>query len=136
MNDPPGVPVPDPIACALSDLTLLRRGCGADMEALARENLSRQQRRVHDVLRDIAALHPNVHTYSPEDYLCNDRRCLLFLNGEFLYRDRFHIRRNLSTETVSRLVELMHLPDLLRPAAAAPGPAQRMRLSTEYQRHD
>ena len=45
--------------------------------------------------------------------MCSATACRTFLNGEFLYRDGGHIRRNLNRTTQERLAELLHLGEAL-----------------------
>jgi len=115
INDIPGIPVADPAACELSRISLVRRKCDIDFDAVTWGFLDSYQRPVHELLRSVASAHPNVAVYDPEDYLCSNQRCMTSLNGEFLYRDRFHIRRNLTSATERQLVDLLHLPEMLSP---------------------
>jgi peptidoglycan/LPS O-acetylase OafA/YrhL len=90
---------------------------------LCRENVSSipwreyvfRQSPSNDVLRAVAAHVPSVRVYIPADDLCSPDGCLTRLNGEFLYRDNSHLRRNLTRSTQSALSEMLHLRDLLQP---------------------
>ncbi|MCA1402810.1 acyltransferase [Bradyrhizobium sp. BRP56] len=87
----------DPIPCAVNNLLgLMRRPCSADKVTI--EHLRTFTLPTDAMLRDIAARHPNVTALIPRDTLCAPT-CLTYLDGEFLYRDISHIRRNLNEST-------------------------------------
>jgi hypothetical protein len=109
--DVPKWPAVAPIPCVLAGSGLLRRPCGFDARSIARADLDRYEKPVHDVLRQAAAAH-GVISYSPEDYLCGPSSCPTYFSGEFLYMDGDHLRRNLSPSTVERLVDAMELSRL------------------------
>jgi peptidoglycan/LPS O-acetylase OafA/YrhL len=109
--DVPFVPLKDPAACGFG---LPRRGCGADLDRRVRQFLDANQMATHDLLRETAAAHANVIFYAPEDYLCDPQRCRLAVEGEFLYQDATHLRRNMTEPVRRQLADLMHLRDLLR----------------------
>jgi hypothetical protein len=44
-----------------------------------------------------------VQVISPADKLCNDSGCTTTINGEFIYRDEGHFRRDLKSETLAIL---------------------------------
>jgi peptidoglycan/LPS O-acetylase OafA/YrhL len=100
-----------PIPCVLAGSGLLRRPCGFDACSIARADVDRYEKPVHDVLRQAAAAH-GVISYSPEDYLCGSSSCPTYFSGEFLYMDGDHLRRNLSPSTVEGLVDAMELSRL------------------------
>jgi peptidoglycan/LPS O-acetylase OafA/YrhL len=68
---------------------------------------------VRAVIRKLPERWPNVSVVLPQDFMCDSDGCPTSLNGEFLYRDTNHIRRNLLPETTSQLVHLLHLPQKL-----------------------
>ena len=116
--DPPRVPVTDPAACSAARVSPLLRDCPPDMGVLAWKNLQALLP-THRMLAEVGARHANTTVYFPEDHLCSDGRCAVEVNGEFLYRDTAHLRRNLTPETLHALVERLRLADLLRSAGAA-----------------
>jgi hypothetical protein len=66
---------------------------------------------VDHILQEFARV-PNVAVYLPDHYLCLPTKCLIFVNGDFIYRDGVHLRRNLSEATKNALVKILHLGDL------------------------
>jgi peptidoglycan/LPS O-acetylase OafA/YrhL len=97
----------DPTLCAFSQSNLLRAPCRpveADQSFL--RGFTQQTDRM---ILKIAADHPDVVAVIPSKALCAGATCATFLNGEFLYRDASHIRRNLSEATKRRLAELIGL---------------------------
>jgi peptidoglycan/LPS O-acetylase OafA/YrhL len=75
---------------------------------------------VRTIIRDLPSRWANVSVLIPQDFICTSRGCPNTLNGEFLYRDESHIRRNLKAETTEQLVHLLHLPEALAHAAIGP----------------
>jgi len=75
------------------------------------------ERRVLAVIRDLPSRWPQVSVLLPRDFMCDDEGCPTSLNGEFLYRDTGHLRRNLKAETTEQFVHLLHLPETLAHAA-------------------
>ncbi len=51
---------------------------------------------------------------SPEDNLCKGDRCATIVEGEFIYRDSVHFRRNLKPETLNALIAKLGLEAALR----------------------
>ena len=115
-GDTPRVPVPDPPACAVARVSPLLRDCVADLGVLARENMTYAVKPVLEMFAEVARQHPDTIFYSPADYLCDDQRCVTEIDGEFLYRDGAHLRRNSTPETRRKLAARMRLADLLRSA--------------------
>lgn len=109
----------DPIPCAMAHLNgLWRRECTPDPKEI-------QQMKTHTVtsdtlLKKIAASRSDVAAVIPRDALCDKAGCKGYLNGEFLYRDGGHIRRNLSMETRHQFADLIGLTNALmeKPARA------------------
>jgi hypothetical protein len=116
-GDTPRVPVPDPPGCAVARVSPLLRDCGADLGVLSWQNMTYAVKPVLQVFAELARQREDTVLYSPADHLCDGQRCTTDMNGEFLYRDGAHLRRNLTPETRRALAERMHLADLLRPAS-------------------
>lgn len=116
----------DPTPCAVSKSSLLRAPCRwTDDE---RNTLLHYTGPTDRMIVKIAADHPNVATVIPSTALCTDAMCAMFLNGEFLYRDPSHIRRNLLPETRRQFSDLIGLTQALvekRPANAEASAAPR-----------
>lgn len=109
----------DPIPCATLGLNgLLRRQCGPDQQLV--HHMQTFSIDTDKMLRDVAARHPHVSVVVPREALCDDKGCTTWLNGEFLYRDGGHIRRNLEPDTRRALADVLDLPRALaeRPARA------------------
>lgn len=88
------------VECAIRSSTqLLRRRCDSTVrfaDAVAVKQLSVA---TDAMLQDIATSLPNVAAVLPSEELCRNDACDVYLNGEFLYRDVGHIRRNLRLQT-------------------------------------
>ena len=56
----------------------------------------------------------------PEDHVCDGVSCLAEVNGELLYSDQWHLRRNLKPETRREFAKALHFDDII--AAAVRGP--------------
>jgi peptidoglycan/LPS O-acetylase OafA/YrhL len=124
VNDIPGIPPPDPAVCALARIGPPRRGCDGDMGVIVRRFLDSYQAPVHNILREIARERPGVVAYSPEDYLCDPVRCQTSLNGQFLYRDDVHFRRNLPASDLAAVADALHIRDIVRLALPPASTAQ------------
>ena len=124
VNDIPPVPAPDPAGCFLSRRGLPRgRKCTTELEVLAHKMMAIHQRPSHQVLEAVGPSFPNTTVISPEDRLCRDDRCATALDGEFIYRDGLHLRRNLSDRTLDVINDVMGFSALMR--ANAPAIPQR-----------
>ncbi|MCP3392307.1 acyltransferase [Bradyrhizobium sp. CCGB12] len=113
--DIPKVPVGNPTACAMAGQALLRRPCPANLEALIWRYLTEVQQPAQDVVREASAGRPNVIVLDPGNALCADGRCRVWFNGEFLYRDPDHFRRNFSQSTNAALAERLGFLAALQP---------------------
>jgi hypothetical protein len=109
----------DPIPCVILQDTHLWRDrsglaqCQAVTESIPRSNFFRRQSATNEVLRSVAADHPDVLAFFPTDKMCQPD-CITSIGGEFLFRDSSHLRRNISADGVEKLVTLLGLPDFLR----------------------
>ena len=72
------------------------------------------------MLADVAARHPGVAVYQPEDHLCAEGRCDVEVGGAFLYRDGAHLRRNFTPAALRAVVDRLQLVELLGAPDAAP----------------
>ncbi|MGI3902457.1 MAG: acyltransferase family protein [Janthinobacterium lividum] len=112
-----------PVPCVLAQIALPRRACTTDVSSIPMTLFNQMEKPSHDILRSAAAK-AGVTSYSPEDYLCDTDRCLTKVNGDFIYRDGDHLRRNLSLETSNKLVELMNLESLFKDLDDHPLPSK------------
>jgi peptidoglycan/LPS O-acetylase OafA/YrhL len=109
----------DPIPCVILQRTDLWRGqsergrCQAMTSAIPRGSFLERQSATNEVLRAVAASHPDVSAFFPTDKMC-EPDCITSIGDEFLFRDSSHLRRNLPADVVERLVALVGLPDLLQ----------------------
>jgi peptidoglycan/LPS O-acetylase OafA/YrhL len=103
----------NPVQCVIAQQTsLIRRTCAMKTDRFSLDYFNRDQKLAADLLRDYNGQH-NITVISPEDYLCNGADCMATLNGEFLYADQWHLRRNLIPETRAALARLLHFEDII-----------------------
>jgi peptidoglycan/LPS O-acetylase OafA/YrhL len=101
IGDFPVLPI-DPVGC-LAGEAVWRRHCDRTALQISKAAYERQQGTVNQILRTIAARNRNVKVIIPGDVICDDKICLTDWNGEFLYRDTDHVRRNLTAATRASL---------------------------------
>jgi peptidoglycan/LPS O-acetylase OafA/YrhL len=117
----------DPIPCVLSQQTpLFRKRCSRPTDRLDWTFFNRNQRRTHDLLKSFARK-DGVSVISPEDYLCDPSGCASIVNGEFIYRDMGHLRRNLKPETLLQLARLLRIDDVIAAAEQVVAPSKEAR---------
>jgi peptidoglycan/LPS O-acetylase OafA/YrhL len=104
----------DPVPCALRGLSLLRAACRPEEAHVSEEYYQQSVGPTNEVLSAVARARPNVVTAFPGAALCKTRTCQDRLDGEFLYRDGSHIRRNLALQTRRDYADLVGLTALLR----------------------
>jgi peptidoglycan/LPS O-acetylase OafA/YrhL len=92
----------DPIQCLAGEV-LWRRRCDRKELGISAAAYDRQQGKVNAILRSIAATNPNVSVIIPGAVLCKSGTCQTEWDGDFLYRDTDHIRRNLEPATRASL---------------------------------
>ena len=111
LGDVPRMPR-DPVPCILAEQGLLRRPCKDSFRSLPRATFAKQAE-ILEAVRIAASRHPQAKAHMLADYMCDEVRCLTYLNGEFLYRDTAHLRRNLTPAIATAFVELLKLDALL-----------------------
>ena len=92
---------------------LWRRPCAASHFEIPRDYVEVIHGRTNAVLHDLSRRWPNVFVEFPHEFMCNASNCITYLNGEFLYTDDNHIRRNLSEVTQERLADILQLRAML-----------------------
>ena len=101
------VPRPNRILneCAASEFsTLLREECDdAVYKKLDTKKVKQWHQYSDKVLLSMAAKFDNVTTIIPIDFLCNEDYCRTYVNGELLYKDSNHLRRNFKQQTVVKI---------------------------------
>jgi hypothetical protein len=112
----------NPVPCVITKTTsLLRRACNMETDRLSMEYFNTSSEKpTNDLLRTFDGRN-RVNVYSPEDHVCDGVSCLAQVNGEFLYSDQWHLRRNLQPETRREFAKALHFDDII--AAAVRGPA-------------
>lgn len=106
----------DPIPCVLArESGLWRRACREDTSTIAMNGYRARQTETDTVLR-MAAEKWRVDLLIPADRLCSAADgCPTSVNGEFVYRDEHHLRRNLQPATQSILADRLGLSAFLPP---------------------
>jgi hypothetical protein len=99
----------DPMGCVFAESGLLRAPCSIEKLFPRRDLHVEESPIVEEVFAQVANKMPDVEFVSPGDGLCRFDNCLNSINGEFLYRDPAHIRRNLSETTLRKLSETIGL---------------------------
>lgn len=89
----------DPIPCALIDAGLPRRPCDEYDRQLSKTETDRNNKVSLEIFARLGDRFPKLRIINLAARLCPSEPCLTRLNGEFLYRDSGHFRRNLSVET-------------------------------------
>jgi hypothetical protein len=87
----------NPVTCELSSAPVVRAPCTPP--TLSREASDNTQQPTQRVLARVAARHPDTIAILPANPMCESGSCLLKLNGDILYIEGGHIRRNLSEDT-------------------------------------
>jgi hypothetical protein len=111
----------DPKPCVFAEIGLPRRSCGAAIPFVSEATLMmRAGAAAHKVLEKSATRNHAV-AYLPEQFLCKNGKCQVFVADEFLYRDGDHFRRNLKPSTVEKTAELLELDGLFSVPEGATG---------------
>jgi len=106
----------DPLACAIAGLSLPRRSCAEGLGRKLKTDLALLQVPIQHILEQVARRHHSVFVVNPADPLCPGDQCSLYVNGEFLYRDAAHFRRNLSPTALEELANLLNLEAVFQTA--------------------
>ena len=76
----------------------------------------RWQKSTDDLLQSFNGKN-EIMVLSPAQSLCPDGSCTTIVDGEFIYMDKGHLRRNLNHRTNADLAETLHFTDLMARAA-------------------
>jgi peptidoglycan/LPS O-acetylase OafA/YrhL len=99
-------------ACAFNELSgLLRADCETSHQFLDAKTMRKWHQSNELVLSKVAQEFPNVEFISSVEKLCNEQTCPAFINGELLYMDSNHIRRNLQESTSHELATKLGIND-------------------------
>jgi peptidoglycan/LPS O-acetylase OafA/YrhL len=95
----------DPMSCYVgSEMSLLRRPCPADRLMITAKQFQDYHSAAYGALARLKE--GGVTVILPGEALCKGEKCATKLDGEFLYRDIDHIRRNLPDRVKGDLVKL------------------------------
>ncbi|MCK9917963.1 acyltransferase, partial [Microbacteriaceae bacterium K1510] len=110
----------NPVPCVVTQETsLLRKPCLTNTDRFDIAYFNSDQKDVAEVLRSYSGL-SGVSVLSPEDYVCNGKTCVSRVNGEFLYSDQWHLRRNLKPGTRAELAKLLRFDKIVDAAEKQP----------------
>jgi peptidoglycan/LPS O-acetylase OafA/YrhL len=114
----------DPIPCIIAVQTRLlrsasfRQTCRDKIDHLDKAYFLQFQKQTDDLLRSFNGKYGTV-VLSPADSLCSAQSCAAIVDGEFIYRDEGHFRRDLKEQTKEDLANLLHFSDLMALAKKA-----------------
>lgn len=115
----------DPTLCAVPEVSSLpRRPCTNSELSHPREQFESLQGDAYAMFREFAAAHPDVQVIYPADHMCSAESCISKLNDVFLYRDRGHIRRNMTVEANRAFAEFIQLGDVFKSFISRPAAVQ------------
>jgi hypothetical protein len=104
----PGI---DPLPCEVSGASLPRQVCPIDHRSIARTTFD-QQVAASKVLFEVASRHNDVSVIDMGNRMCRGERCIANIDGEPLYRDASHLRRNLSDHAKQKLGEIIGVDEI------------------------
>jgi peptidoglycan/LPS O-acetylase OafA/YrhL len=94
------------VECAHSKSSnLLRAPCVAAVRSSDAVAVTKKTVAIDNMFKELAKALPNVSAVIPAERLCTNDACDVYMNGEFLYIDIGHIRRNLSLQTKKDFAE-------------------------------
>lgn len=102
------------VECRIAEaFNRIRRTC-PDPQPVFDATLRKYGLALDSLFQSIAVKSPHrVSAISVKQGLCGDGRCLVEINGEMIYRDSIHLRRNLTQKTKVELAHRIGLPDAL-----------------------
>jgi peptidoglycan/LPS O-acetylase OafA/YrhL len=99
----------DPVPCVMTKVGVIRQQCSDAERYLSSKYYQTLQRGTIDVFRKLANSLPQIELIVPGDTLCKLERCIDTIDGEFIYRDSAHLRRNLSAHVTESLATTLGL---------------------------
>ncbi len=102
----------EPTNCALVNSSELLRASRCTMPHLASSYFAETQQPAADAIDAAAKRRHEAFTVHPYKRMCLGQECVSLVNGEFIYRDSGHLRRNLSLETTRQLAKLMGIAQI------------------------
>jgi peptidoglycan/LPS O-acetylase OafA/YrhL len=103
----------DPMGCVFAQSTLLRTPCPPDALVLPSSGYEERNADLNSVFSALAWERVDVEAVFPGSSMCASGICQTEINGEFLFQDHSHIRRNLSTETLEEIADTIGLTDAI-----------------------
>lgn len=103
----------DPMGCVFARSSLWRAECAADALTLLKEAYEDQSAELDKVFTRLMQERYDVAVIFPGANMCASGVCITEINGEFLYRDNSHIRRNLSSATLGEIARSIGLANAL-----------------------
>ena len=102
------------VECAIRERSQLwRRPCNGTARSPDPAALKQISHPTDQMLIEVAKSLPNVEAVLSTEKLCGGDACELTIDGEFLYRDAGHIRRNLPEQTMKHFAERIGLTEAL-----------------------
>lgn len=106
----------NPVPCVIAVQTqLLRRASfrqSCQVTNLDKTFYQQFQKKTDDLMASFDGNH-GVTVWRSADDLCSDQSCTAMIDGEFIYRDEGHFRRNLDEKADVDLADRMHFPELM-----------------------
>ncbi|WP_371870905.1 SGNH hydrolase domain-containing protein [Pelagibacterium lentulum] len=99
--------------CVFARSSLLRASCGPDALVLPKSAYDARNADLNEVFAKLARERIDASAIFPGTTMCASGTCLTEINGEFLFRDNSHIRRNLSAGTLEVIANTIGLRDVL-----------------------
>ena len=103
----------DPVPCAVNTASnLLRKPCAASEHSVKSAAFDDGQADEYRAL-ELAASDAGASIIEPGKVLCTPGpECIAWVDGDFLYRDRSHFRRNLPPATMAKLADMLGIEKL------------------------
>jgi len=100
--------------CVARNMTrMLVQPCQQETGFLAASQIREWHDGTNQVLVNVAAAYPEVTALLPNVTMCGTAQCSTYVNGEFIYRDNNHIRRNILPGTARQIAETIGLVEYL-----------------------
>jgi hypothetical protein len=103
-------PLRDLVACVVQETGgIYRRACDIDPRLTLRKHVEEIHGETNGVVYEVVRKFSNASVVNSTDRLCGEVVCETFVNGEYIYRDHNHLRRNLLPETIRKLTQRLDL---------------------------
>lgn len=110
-------------ACLFGDRSIiLRPTCPPEVFGIPARSLESGQAATTQALREVGRENPKLSVLIAQDALCDGSRCITSVDGEFIYRDVAHLRRNMSENGKNKLSEILGLKSALLRALESRAP--------------